>query len=390
MAARNETQPPASPAKQSSSLYLTWIDLMKGTAIIGIILFHLFQNYPSSEPLVDALDRLGAKVGFAGVDIFFTIAGFNTSYSFAKKGIEKFGFAAFNWGPWLASRIKRLYPTYWLACAFVLLTYLVFNYEVCGVQSVKFWLSLVGWGGYVFQCINPGFWFFTAILQGYLITPILFAATGGRARRLLGLTLAIALAVKVVCFLIPESSPGYYPMLQNNFIGSYIGQYGIGLYLGKRFFESGAQFSLRTVCVSLGVFALSLVLYLQLEISGQNFNYKSGFDVLFAPAFFFIGYYFFDKFFTRVNLPIVRPALRFAIERPLAFIGKNSYPVYLVHQAILFVALPRFVRGIPLDGYGEIATIAILASLAVAVYCGLFMWLDARTLAALFRKQKAA
>jgi peptidoglycan/LPS O-acetylase OafA/YrhL len=69
------------PAKK----HLTWIDQSKGIAILGVVIFHFFQNFPNRINLVNILDRNGAKIGFAAVDIFFMISGFNIGYSLAQK-----------------------------------------------------------------------------------------------------------------------------------------------------------------------------------------------------------------------------------------------------------------------------------------------------------------
>ncbi|HAG80759.1 MAG TPA: hypothetical protein DCL61_06215, partial [Cyanobacteria bacterium UBA12227] len=67
----------------TSKKRLHWVDQTKGLAILGIVLFHFFQNYPDRLGLVQILDRNGARLGYAAVDIFFVIAGFNTSYTLA-------------------------------------------------------------------------------------------------------------------------------------------------------------------------------------------------------------------------------------------------------------------------------------------------------------------
>ncbi|MFM2063396.1 MAG: hypothetical protein RLZZ507_3066 [Cyanobacteriota bacterium] len=65
-----------------------WIDRTKGLAILGIVLFHFFQNYPERTSIISILDRNSARVGYAAVDIFFLLAGFNTSYALISKSIK--------------------------------------------------------------------------------------------------------------------------------------------------------------------------------------------------------------------------------------------------------------------------------------------------------------
>lgn len=361
-----------SPSKASRLGYMLWIDLMKGSAIIGIVLFHLFQNYPNPSSLVQSLARFGATVGFAGVDIFFLIAGFNISYSFSKKEIQEFKFSQFNWRTWLVARCKRLYPTYLLACFFVLLTYIVAGHKICSPLTLDFWLSLIGWAGYIFQCLNPGFWFFTVILEAYLITPFLFSVANGRPKKILAITFLIAFITKVLCYLLPESSTAYSFVLQNNFIGSYIGQYGLGLYLGFEYFSSSSRFSKRTLYVSIASFVMAFILYIQLSLSGQDFRYMAGFDLVFTPTLFFIGYYICEQ----VLIKLKTVSIFHAVVTGLGCVGKQSYQIYLVHQPLLFVVLAPLTRLMGFDNYIETFLVCVIALMFILLYVYLFISLE--------------
>lgn len=357
------------PTKVSKSEYIFWIDLVKGSAIIGIVLFHLFQNYPDPSNVIQTLARIGAKIGFAGVDIFFLIAGFNISYSFCKKGVREFKFSQFNWLAWLTARGKRLYPTYFLACLFVLLTYWVSAYQVCSPLTPNFWLSLSGLAGYIFQCFNPGFWFFTVILEAYLITPILFSVTNGNLNKLLILTFFLATITKILCYVFPESSAAYGFVLQNNFIGSYIGQYGLGLYLGIDYFNSSSQFSKTSLYFTVASSVVALILYIQLSISGQDFRYMAGFDLVFTPALFFAAYYLCKTVFVKFKAwPIFRE-----LDIALRWTGQQSYQIYLVHQPLLFVLLAPMVNWIKLDNYLEVLSVCLVALILLTFYVYLFI-----------------
>ena len=59
----------SSTVNPSQKQRLDWIDQTKGLAILGIIFFHFFQNYPDKLPLVSILGRNGAKIGYAAVDL---------------------------------------------------------------------------------------------------------------------------------------------------------------------------------------------------------------------------------------------------------------------------------------------------------------------------------
>ncbi|MGA9377862.1 MAG: acyltransferase, partial [Phormidium sp.] len=165
---------------------LDWIDCTKGLAIIGILLFHFFQNYPDRLPLVSLLDKSGAKVGYAAVDIFFVMAGFNTSYALAaiaKK--NQLTEITTNWISWLQKRLLRLYPTYILAVLVTLLLYSLFS-NIPFKSIADGILIFLGVASYkTFRVFNPGFWFFFVILQAYLVTPLIFKACQNNPTKIL-------------------------------------------------------------------------------------------------------------------------------------------------------------------------------------------------------------
>ncbi|MEA5468634.1 acyltransferase family protein, partial [Spirulina sp. 06S082] len=167
----------------TSKKRLTWIDLTKGLAILGIVFFHFFQNYPDRLDWVIALDRVGAKIGYGAVDVFFVIAGFNISYGLALKAQKNnLTNITTDWRSWLIKRLNRLYPTYFLAIGVTLLLYGVVN-QSREYYNFKFLLTVLGFAGSSSAFINAGLWFFTVILQAYLITPIIFWICNSQPRK---------------------------------------------------------------------------------------------------------------------------------------------------------------------------------------------------------------
>ncbi|MBK1990152.1 acyltransferase [Sphaerospermopsis aphanizomenoides BCCUSP55] len=109
---------------QTKNQRFHWIDRTKGLAKIGIVLFHFLQNYPERIQLINILDRNFARVGYAAVDIFFLMAGFNTSYALMSRAIKQGNDTIkINWKSWVVKRLLRLYPSYWLAVIFTCLLY---------------------------------------------------------------------------------------------------------------------------------------------------------------------------------------------------------------------------------------------------------------------------
>jgi len=357
-------QPPEAVTQPKT--YLAWVDHIKGLSILGIVLFHFFQNYPDSLPLVSALARLGAKVGFMSVDLFFLIAGFNISYSLARKNISQLTWPNFNWKAWLVNRLKRLYPSFFYAVILILVTYGIF--DRLPTLSFKLILSVLGWAGLQFQVINPGFWFFTVILEAYLLTPLFYHIFHGRYLYIGISMLVFAVLTKISTFMFTSSPEVQSFLLSNNFIGSYIGQYALGLVWGICYWNNGQRFKAFDFYGSLFIFFPALVLYGYFSTIDQDFDYMSGFDLAFTPLTFLLLYSIFtnlyQKSFGDISL------------KPLSVLGKYSYQIFLVHQPILFVCLPGIVSIFEFSNALSIFLTLIISMLFVGLYVCLFIKLE--------------
>jgi len=362
---------------------LQWVDYTKGIAIFGILLFHFFQNYPESTQLVTFLGRNGARVGYAAVDLFFVISGFNTSYSLAASGkknnIEPH---KTNWKSWLKKRLSRLYPTYWLAILLTLLIYLFFA-KIKINSPLDFGLILVGVPGYErFKTINPGFWFFSVILQAYLVIPLVLSICKSKPMRILLLGIAIGLLTKIAgsqlhqldftqttqIFGFEVKNPYLYLFfLQNNFLGSYFFQLCLGLYWGFVYFNH-KSFRKSDFMVATGVFACGLMVYMSMMVSKIDIIYMLGFDMIFTP-FFFIGFAGIFEYLSRHKW--LGYGLSF-----LGLAGVYSYQVYLVHQPLIFVLLPYLKETIHGDVSLRLLVSIVTTTVLLTVYVFAFTQLE--------------
>lgn len=349
---------------------LHWVDKTKGLAILGIVLFHFFQNYPQRLDIVSLLDRNGARIGFAAVDIFFVIAGFNTSYIFAKLlKLGKISFLTIDWKSWLKKRFLRLYPTYWLAIALSLLLFFFFG-KIRLNSGVDFLAIILGLPGYErFKLLNPGFWFFAVILQAYLVIPLIFSFCRQNTKAILGIGIFFGLLTKVACWLIPQQSELFWFLLQNDFLGSYFFQLCLGLYWGFIYFEH-QHFRKIDLWFSSLVFAFGIVLYAALIIQGVDILFMSGFDMLFTPLFFLILHWITEHLTSKI-IAIKNINL-------LSLLGVYSYQIYLIHQPLFFVLLTPLVRQIDINPYVKLALCLVITTVVLSTYVILFTKLDTR------------
>jgi peptidoglycan/LPS O-acetylase OafA/YrhL len=171
---------------------LLWLDISKGLAILFVAYFHFFRTYFEHGTLPPAdwsglaagalnIARLVwfkvSGLGFHAVGVFIILSGWTVMQSTARR-VES---GAIAWGPWYRARFLRLYPMYWVAHLVYLLSPFVARLEPVDSRII---LSLLGLRfidiQMNFMYLNAAWWYFSMLIQFYLIFPLLFWA----ARRL--------------------------------------------------------------------------------------------------------------------------------------------------------------------------------------------------------------
>jgi peptidoglycan/LPS O-acetylase OafA/YrhL len=171
---------------------LLWLDISKGLAILVVAYFHFFRTYfehgtlppadwnglASSALTIARLVWLKVSgLGFHAVGVFIILSGWTLMQSTARR-VES---GAIAWSTWYRARFLRLYPMYWVAHLVYLLSPFVARLEPVDDRIV---LSLLGLRfidiQMNFMYLNAAWWYFSMLIQFYLIFPLLFWA----ARRL--------------------------------------------------------------------------------------------------------------------------------------------------------------------------------------------------------------
>ncbi|PYI58423.1 MAG: hypothetical protein DMC59_08505 [Verrucomicrobia bacterium] len=171
---------------------LLWIDISKGLAILFVAYFHFFRTYfqfgvlpPAdwSNLVAGALTILRlvwfkvSGLGFHAVGVFIILSGWTLMQSTMRR-VEA---APVAWSAWYRARILRLYPMYWVAHLVYLVSPFVARLEPVDDRII---LSLLGLRFIDIQAnfmyLNAAWWYFSMLIQFYLIFPLLFWA----ARRL--------------------------------------------------------------------------------------------------------------------------------------------------------------------------------------------------------------
>jgi peptidoglycan/LPS O-acetylase OafA/YrhL len=171
---------------------LLWLDVSKGLAILFVAYFHFFRTYFEHGTLPPAdwsgfaasaltIARLVwlkvSGLGFHAVGVFIILSGWTLMQSTTRRAES----GAIAWGSWYRARFLRLYPMYWVAHLVYLLSPFVARLEPVDGRIV---LSLLGLRfidiQMNFMYLNAAWWYFSMLIQFYLIFPLLFWA----ARRL--------------------------------------------------------------------------------------------------------------------------------------------------------------------------------------------------------------
>ena len=171
---------------------LLWIDISKGLAILFVAYFHFFSTYFQHGVLppgdwsnlaasaVTILRLAWLKLsglGFHAVGVFIILSG----WTLMESTMHRAESGAIGWGTWYRARFLRLYPMYWVAHLVYLLSPFVARLEPVDDRII---LSLLGLRfidiQMNFMYLNAAWWYFSMLIQFYLIFPLLFLA----ARRL--------------------------------------------------------------------------------------------------------------------------------------------------------------------------------------------------------------
>jgi len=167
---------------------LVWLDVAKGLAILWVVYFHFFKTYfehgelpPAdwSNLATGAVTIFGyiwiqiSGLGFHAVGVFIILSGWALTQSTAQRAAS----GPVPWGTWYRSRFLRLYPMYWVAHLVYLVSPFVARFEEIDHRIV---LSLLGLRfvdiGMNFFYLNAAWWYFSMLIQFYLLFPLLFWA----------------------------------------------------------------------------------------------------------------------------------------------------------------------------------------------------------------------
>jgi peptidoglycan/LPS O-acetylase OafA/YrhL len=165
---------------------LLWIDISKALAILFVVYFHFFSTYfehgvlpppdwSSFAATALTILRLSwvkiSGLGFHAVGVFIILSGWTLMQSTARRAEA----SGIQWRAWYWARFLRLYPMYWVAHLVYLVSPFVARLEPVDDRII---LSLLGLRfiniEMNFMYLNAAWWYFSMLIQFYLIFPLLF------------------------------------------------------------------------------------------------------------------------------------------------------------------------------------------------------------------------
>jgi len=167
---------------------LHWLDISKGLAILFVVYFHFFRTVFEHYQL-PAADWSGlvagmmsilrgawwqiSGLGFHAVGAFIILSGWTLMQSTMARAES----GQVGWAAWYGARFVRLYPMYWMAHIVYLVSPFVARLEPVDSRII---LSLLGLRfidiSMNFMYLNAAWWYFSMVIQFYLIFPLLFWA----------------------------------------------------------------------------------------------------------------------------------------------------------------------------------------------------------------------
>lgn len=355
-----------------------WLDVLKGISILWIAYFHLYQaatNKTGFDPLAaDFLGRLAAHcsatdgavsecvarslggaitlLGFHAVNVFLILGGFGLARSLGDLPAPNGG-----WRLWYRRRLVRLYPLYWTAHLLLALSPFVLLPEPI---DYRFLISLTGFRLWPIDMIhayfNPAWWYFTCLVQLYLLFPLLWQVRtrcGPMGVALFGLVVSVG--VRWLLLLVWPVNGAW---SQGAFGVSRAGEFAFGMALGVWHRREPA--ALEAALFRPAVALAGLVVYLVGIASYRALWSYTCTDVLLGCGLFAVT--------ANVAWWLSHSTV---VARVLAPVGAFSYGLYLFHQPYVLYAGERW-RELGTVSYLFAATtlIAVLFVIARAIERG--------------------
>lgn len=271
------------------------IDILKGAAIIAVLLGHSIIAYPINIQEMTAWGRpLGYFVGSFQMCLFFAVSGYLCSYSG-------------DYISYVKKRVKRILLPYLIFNIAALSARMIFtqfvNREVSGVKEMLVKLICQGEG------TTAGYWFLYTIFVMALISPLLYKLIDKKYGNCI-LAVIVSGCMLLSCTV---KITGYFTL---GYIVYYLPYYIVGMLVRDR--KRGYKNYICADIVALTIYAVAFVYKTIYEINGNYMGYILGFTSV----------YLLYRLFSKIELPKL-------LKHHLEVSGRYSLQYYLLNAFVM-------------------------------------------------------
>jgi len=292
------------------------IDFLRFFAAFMVMIYHYMLNIPNSKLLPISFGFAGdlTAYNYLAVNLFFVISGFVIIQSADGANASKF----------LKSRITRLYPVYWVCCTISFaLTYLFIN-DLLHLSIARYLLNMTMLNGFFgIGYVDNVYWTLFIELKFYLLILVVLLLNKSH---LIEAVMRGWLAISAICYLL--SYDLFTTMISANFAAFFVA--GCTIYQAKKY---GWNFFRGTTLIS--AYILGCLFEFENGIVKSNHYHlelSSMTIALILAAIFLILW-----MSTKINITNNH------CQHVSAFLGRLSYPLYLIHFNVGLLLLYFFV-----------------------------------------------
>jgi peptidoglycan/LPS O-acetylase OafA/YrhL len=304
---------------------LSFIDALRGYAILGVIVVHASQLFPALERPW----RLLADQGARGVQLFFVVSALTLMLSWHARNDGAW--------PFFIRRVFRIGPMFWLAIAlYVALSGVRFRYfgpEGLTWPHVLASAALVhGFHPEAIGSIVPGGWTIADEMTFYVLFPLLVWAIRSWQVAALAAVAAVVLAwrtfplvLDVLPKLFPAADPKLLPVFAGEWFPNQLPAFLIGILVFHLLRSFAGVFSSRVLQAGLTV-AIAAIFGLPFFAAWHPSH---------VPSLLFIAHLTYSAAFGLAAFCLAEGGGRILVNAPIRYIGMVSYSAYFWHFSVL-------------------------------------------------------
>ena len=314
-------------------MYIHGIDGLRAIAVLGVLLFHFFPNF--------------FRGGYLGVDIFFVISGFLMSQQMQNFKID-------NLVDFYLRRIKRLFP----ALALILILTLIFGYfisfpsdfkNICKqtISGILFFSNFLFWseaGYFDMQSESKHLlhlWSLSIEEQFYIFFPLLYLISKNHLKKIFGILFLTSLSgFLIIHKFSPEAGFYFLPFRMWELLA------GSLIFLG-----------FKNIKINKLVFSTALILLLYLFKKNSSAGFSTGIYNLVAVIATAI-----------IIIHIISNKSIFLENKYLSYLGKISYPLYLVHWPVIVFSKDLYNDVYVKSVYFKLYLLILCLIMAITIY----------------------